>query len=324
MARIRTVKPEFWTSEQVMELSIPARLLFLGMWNFCDDAGTHPASAKTLKAEVFPGDDMLSANVQRLVDELLLQGLLIEFEAGGKWYWHVTGWKHQKIDKPNVKHPTPPEGPHKPWVPRSVADQSSNDRRTVDDHSPPEGKGMEGNGREGKGEEQAAAATPPACVPTDALAHVGEGEDASEAASPPPYGTPGLPAPTAGALPSRETQLAVLVRNLERARGKQCRITSNDPQVTAWARKGVTDEQLAEACALAAADRENSEDLSPLNAGFVDVFVTKVLNPPVSKPTGKGGGRQPERTEAERQRENDEAKRLLRGQPTPTPETFDV
>jgi hypothetical protein len=49
MARIRTVKPEFWTSEQVMNCSRDARLLFIGMWNFCDDGGNHPASAKTLK-----------------------------------------------------------------------------------------------------------------------------------------------------------------------------------------------------------------------------------------------------------------------------------
>jgi hypothetical protein len=49
MARIRTVKPEFWTSEQVMELSPLARLAFIGMWNFCDDAGVHTASAKRLK-----------------------------------------------------------------------------------------------------------------------------------------------------------------------------------------------------------------------------------------------------------------------------------
>jgi len=34
MARIRTIKPEFWTAEQVMELSRDARLLFIGMWNF--------------------------------------------------------------------------------------------------------------------------------------------------------------------------------------------------------------------------------------------------------------------------------------------------
>ena len=32
MARIRTVKPEFWTDEKVVECSIPARLLFIGLF----------------------------------------------------------------------------------------------------------------------------------------------------------------------------------------------------------------------------------------------------------------------------------------------------
>lgn len=35
MARIRTVKPEFYTSEQVMNMRIEARFGFLGMLNFC-------------------------------------------------------------------------------------------------------------------------------------------------------------------------------------------------------------------------------------------------------------------------------------------------
>jgi hypothetical protein len=46
MARIRTIRPEFWTSEQVTECSMPARLLFIGLWNFCDDGGRMPYSPK--------------------------------------------------------------------------------------------------------------------------------------------------------------------------------------------------------------------------------------------------------------------------------------
>lgn len=104
MSRIRTVKPEFWSSEQVIKLSIPARLCFIGLWNHCDDAGIHTASAITLKAQVFPCDDIDAAP---LVQELIEQGLVVEYEADDKRYWHVTGWHHQKIDRPNWKHPLP-------------------------------------------------------------------------------------------------------------------------------------------------------------------------------------------------------------------------
>lgn len=109
MARIRTVKPEFWTSEQVMEVSPLARLLFIGMWNFCDDKGVIPASFKTLKAQVFPSDDILAADVERLIGELIAQELLVQFDADGRSWWFVTGWHHQVINRPSKsRYPSPP------------------------------------------------------------------------------------------------------------------------------------------------------------------------------------------------------------------------
>lgn len=106
MARIRSIKPEFWTSEQVMELSRDARLLFIGLWTFCDDGGNHPASAKTLKAEVFPGDDDATVSrVMQWIDEMIEAQLVTEYEVEGKEFWHVTGWHHQRIDQPTLRHP---------------------------------------------------------------------------------------------------------------------------------------------------------------------------------------------------------------------------
>jgi len=111
-----------------------ARLLFIGMWNFCDDAGIHPASAKTLKAEIFPADDIVSVDVQKLVDELIANELLAEYEISGKRYWKVTGWHHQRIEKPNFKHP-------KPTIRRPFDDHSATDPQPFDDHSTTERKG---------------------------------------------------------------------------------------------------------------------------------------------------------------------------------------
>ena len=140
MARIRTVKPEFWTSEQIVECSRDARLLFIGMWNFVDDGGVMPANARTLKMRVYPGDDdITSENIRGLIDELITNGLIECYSVENKEYWAVTGWHHQKIDRPNPKYP----GPKK-------ADGSEPIRRTIDVQSPPEGKGREGSLREGK------------------------------------------------------------------------------------------------------------------------------------------------------------------------------
>lgn len=138
MARIRSIKPEFWTSEQVMNCSPTARLLFIGLWNFCDDAGNHVASAKTIKANVFPGDDITSSSIQGLLDELSSNELIAYYSHENKDFLHVTGWHHQKIDRPTVKHP-----PYKPQ-------KSEVTRRVLVEASPPEWSGVD---KEGSGVE---------------------------------------------------------------------------------------------------------------------------------------------------------------------------
>lgn len=165
MARIRTVKPEFWVSEQVAECSTSARLTFIGLLNFCDDRGVHPAKPKTLKAEIFPMDDITSIQVEEWIRELIAAGLVREFEAGesGERYWHVTGWeRHQKIDRPSYKHPAPPYGDSSSTR-QGLGDESPNAQRGLDEDSsrdrraPP--PGMEGNGKEGNGEEKPSASS---------------------------------------------------------------------------------------------------------------------------------------------------------------------
>ena len=132
MARIRTIKPEFWTSEQVAECSPTARLAFIGIWNFCDDRGIHPGSVKRLKMEVFPSDSITETELQAMVRELLAAGLLHQYEVDGKDYWQVTGWeKHQKIEKPTYRHPLPKAGEQaetSPPPPRVVVDKSESPR----------------------------------------------------------------------------------------------------------------------------------------------------------------------------------------------------
>ena len=136
MSRIRSIKPEFWTSEQVLECSTNARLLFLGLWNFCDDFGRHPHSAKQCKAEVFPADDFTEKDILGMLAELSGNGLITVYATDGKEYFYVTGWKHQRIDKPQpAKYPDP------------FAEHSTNVPRVI----PPDRKGEDKKGEEGKG-----------------------------------------------------------------------------------------------------------------------------------------------------------------------------
>jgi len=151
MSRIRTIKPEFWTSEQIVECSPIARLLFIGIWNFCDDYGNHPLSLKALKMRIFPGDDFTLARMQELFDELVSNGQIVLYSHGAGKFFHVVGWHHQKIDRPTQKFPQPTK----------FDDDSTNDRRAIDDASPPEGIQIQkGRDTEGKGSRERGAALP--------------------------------------------------------------------------------------------------------------------------------------------------------------------
>lgn len=137
MARIRTVKPDYWTDERVGECSVSARLLFIACWNFADDHGGLDRSSKQLKAQAFPYD---SIDCEPLVQELLKFGLLIEYAVNGKNYLHVKGFrKHQKVEKPA-----------KPRVP--VYDDSVKSRGVLPESSPTSSGLL--LGREGKGIEE--------------------------------------------------------------------------------------------------------------------------------------------------------------------------
>ena len=108
MARLRSIKYEFWSSPQVVSCSLPARLLFVGLWNFCDDNGVHAASVSRLRIEVFPQDNLTDESIRSMIGELLDAGLLATYLVGDEAFWCVTGWsKHQRIDRPTYRHPLP-------------------------------------------------------------------------------------------------------------------------------------------------------------------------------------------------------------------------
>jgi len=103
MARIRTIKPEFWTDEKIVSLPFQARLLFIGLWNFADDTGAVDYSPDRIRMQIFPSDN--DVDVSGMIDLLSAVGL-IDFwvdDFGGK-VLSVRNWSiHQKIDNPSRK-----------------------------------------------------------------------------------------------------------------------------------------------------------------------------------------------------------------------------
>lgn len=111
MARIRSLKPSFWTDERVIDCSRDARLLLVGMISHADDDGRLVGSAPALIGAIFPHDDMTVRQVERWRDELATVGLVTVYTAGRGTYICLPGWnKHQRIPKryPSTL-PQPPE-----------------------------------------------------------------------------------------------------------------------------------------------------------------------------------------------------------------------
>lgn len=101
MARIRTVKPTFWTDEEIASLSEPAMLLAIGLLNYSDDEGWFNANHLLIKAAIFPLRDP-SKTIPRMLQELSDIGYIAIYPGHeGKQYGRVLNFsKHQRVDKP--------------------------------------------------------------------------------------------------------------------------------------------------------------------------------------------------------------------------------
>jgi hypothetical protein len=93
MARIRTIKPEFFTSEDIVSLSPYARLLYIALWCEADRDGRMSWKPKTFKMRYFPADNV---DVADLCNELLSAGLVTLYGDGLAYIPSFA--KHQHIN----------------------------------------------------------------------------------------------------------------------------------------------------------------------------------------------------------------------------------
>ena len=118
MPRIRTIKPEFWSSPDVAKASAVARLAYIGMWNWADDYGRGTLNLKELEGFIFPNDDIkelsvgTSENFRRVVKEVVDTFGIIIYEAHGRTYYAIPTWAdHQRTErKAKSKYPAPEDG----------------------------------------------------------------------------------------------------------------------------------------------------------------------------------------------------------------------
>ncbi len=100
MARIRTIKPEFWGDEKMAPLSAIDRLVFLGLISMADDAGRMVDNIKSIDGFIFPSTAESSRDS---LDSLAQHSRIIRYTStSGQRLIQVANWlRHQKVDRPS-------------------------------------------------------------------------------------------------------------------------------------------------------------------------------------------------------------------------------
>lgn len=105
MARIRTIKPEFFWDVKIGRLSPYARLTFIGLWCLADDYGTLNMHPLVIKGQLFPFDQ--DVDVEACLKELEEQKLILRY-GPEKMYIYIPNFKkHQKINRPSEQRQAP-------------------------------------------------------------------------------------------------------------------------------------------------------------------------------------------------------------------------
>lgn len=109
MGRIRTVKPELFTHEDLFEAEqetgLPLRVAFIGLFTCADREGRFKWRPRTLKLAVLPHD---AVDFSRVLDALTTAGFVRKYEVEGEDYGFIpTFLKHQTINQREAKSNLP-------------------------------------------------------------------------------------------------------------------------------------------------------------------------------------------------------------------------
>lgn len=149
MARIRTVKPEFFRHELLQDLEITHQgkypmLVFAGLWGHCDKAGRFEWKPRTLKLDILP---FMAFDMAETLTILEQAKLIERYTVEGREYGLIPSFsEHQRIGGKEA------EGPEKYPAPnREATGKKRGSTREATGIAGREGKGRE---EEGKGERQ--------------------------------------------------------------------------------------------------------------------------------------------------------------------------
>lgn len=117
MARRRMIKPEFFTSQPVNNLSPTGMLTFAGLWIYCDDFGRGEDNLALIRAALWAR--RASHTEKKLAEDLdaiAREGLMHRYVVGGAALLHIPSWlEHQKVNHP-TESKLPPCPQHEPGL----------------------------------------------------------------------------------------------------------------------------------------------------------------------------------------------------------------
>jgi len=116
--RMRMLNPNFWDDPDTGSLSIPARLLFIGLISHADDEGRGISDPRHFRKSIFGFDDVSTEQVAEYLKDIEAKITnVIFYTMDGKSFYCLRNWsKYQKIS-----HPTPSIIPAPPGTPPQPA-----------------------------------------------------------------------------------------------------------------------------------------------------------------------------------------------------------
>jgi len=100
VARIRTIKPEYFRHEKLQDLEAEnpkkyCMLVFAGLWTLCDKNGVFEYRPRQMKLDILP---FLKFDIADTIETLKNAGLIILYERDGMTYGQIPSFsKHQRI-----------------------------------------------------------------------------------------------------------------------------------------------------------------------------------------------------------------------------------
>lgn len=98
MARIRTIKPDFFRHEGLYEAEqqerLPLRVAFAGLWTVADREGRFIWSPRALKLDCLPYDEV---DFSRVLDALWTRGFVVKYTVEEREYGYIPSWNNHQV-----------------------------------------------------------------------------------------------------------------------------------------------------------------------------------------------------------------------------------